>query len=65
MVLATVIFARLGQPMAAHRAAERGKTKEEYLSQQRKWAIGCAIGAAIMIVLATIYNLTIRPTLGY
>jgi len=60
LVAATVVFSILGQPIAAHRAAERGKTKEEYLSTQRKWAIGCVIAGIIMIALATYYNLFIR-----
>jgi hypothetical protein len=50
--------------MAAHRAAECGKTKEEYLAAQRKWAIGCVIGGLVMIAFATYYNLAIRPPLS-
>lgn len=61
LAVITVVFAIVSQPMAAHRAAERGKTKEEYLSAQRKWAIGCVIGGLVMIAFATYYNLAIRP----
>lgn len=64
LAIVTVIFAIVGQPMAAHRAAERGKTKEEYLTAQRKWAIGCVIGGIAMIALATYYNLAVRPPLS-
>ncbi|MDO5117279.1 MAG: viscotoxin-A3 [Eggerthellaceae bacterium] len=63
LLAVTVAFSLIGQPMAAHRAAERGKTKEEYLSAQRKWAIGCVIGGLVMIALATYYNIAIRGTL--
>lgn len=63
LLAVTVAFSLLGQPIAAHRAAEKGKTKEDYLSAQRKWAIGCVIGGIAMIVLATYYNLCIRGAL--
>ena len=64
LIAVTVVFAILSQPMAAHRAAERGKTKSEYLATQRKWAIGCAIGGVLMIAFATYYNLAIRGGLS-
>lgn len=65
MTLVTLVFARLSQPVAAHRAIDSGKmTKEQYIKRQRVWAICCVIAAVVMIILATFYNLQIRPTLG-
>lgn len=57
----TVAFSIVSQPIAAHKAEDRGIARPEYLRRQRFWAIGCAIGAAAMLALATVYNLTIRP----
>ena len=65
LVAVTLVFARLSQPIAAHKAIDSGKmTKEQYLKRQRLWAIGCGILALVMLALATYYNLIIRPTLG-
>ena len=64
LVGVTVGFAIVSQPLAAHRAEERGVDRATYLSRQRKWAVGCAIGGAVMLALATWYNLAVRPTLG-
>lgn len=65
LVVVTLVFARLSQPTAAHRAIDSGKmTKEQYIKRQRIWAVCCVILAVIMIILATYYNLVIRPTLG-
>lgn len=57
----TIAFAVFSQPYALKRALSLGKTKEKYLSNQRKWAIGCIVGAALMLGWATYYNLNIRP----
>lgn len=64
MVGITVAFALIGQPIAAHRAASRGKTKEEYLASQRVWTVVCIVIGLIAIAAATYYNLVIRPTMG-
>ena len=64
LTAATVIFAIVSQPMAAHRAAERGVGKERYLARQRIWAVVCVIVGAVMIVAATYYNIAIRPGMG-
>lgn len=58
----TVIFSIVSQPIAAHRAQDKGQTREQYLKRQRYWAIAMAVLAVIMIGLATYYNLEIRPT---
>lgn len=64
LLAGTVAFAIVGQPLAAHRAERMGISRERYLRRQRYWAVGCAIGGAVMIALATYYNLVIRPTFG-
>ena len=60
----TVAFAIIGQPLAAHRAAQRGAGKDEYLKRQRVWTMVSVIVGLAMIAAATYYNLVIRPTLG-
>ena len=60
----TIFFARTAQGYALERDLARGKSKEQYLKRQKYWAIGCVIFALILIVLATYYNLVIRPTIG-
>lgn len=60
----TIAFAVVGQPFAAHRAERMGVDRATYLRRERGWAIGCVIAGVIMIVLATYYNLVIRPTVG-
>lgn len=62
MVAITVAFSLIGQPLAARRAASRGKTKEEYLKSQRIWAAACIAIAVVALAAATYYNLAIRTT---
>lgn len=64
LALVTIVFARAGQGYACQRALKMGKTKEQYLANQKKWAVAMVILAVAMIVLATYYNLVIRPTVG-
>lgn len=64
LVAVTVGFALVSQPLAAHRAESMGVDRATYLRRERRWAVGCAIGGAAMIALATYYNLAIRPTVG-
>jgi hypothetical protein len=64
MFAVTLAFAIIGQPIAAHRADEKGISRKDYLKRQRVWAIGCLIGGIILIALATYYNLAIRPTIA-
>lgn len=63
LVVGTVVFALLGQPFAAHRAAAKGIEKETYLQRERMWVFISAAIALAMIVLATYYNLVVRPDL--
>lgn len=64
LVAVTVVFSIVSQPMAAHRAAERGVGKEKYLARQRIWAVACVIVGCVMIAAATYYNLVIRAGAG-
>ena len=60
LLFVTLVYARLSQPMAAHRAAEKGKTKERYKKEELWWAIASAVIGAAMIAFATWYNLEIH-----
>lgn len=62
LLVGTVAFSVVCQPLAAHKAAEKGKTKEQYLRNERIWAVVCVIIGILMIIGATYYNLVIRPT---
>lgn len=64
LAFVTVVFARAGQGYACQRALSMGKTKEQYLKSQKKWAIAMILLAVVMIAAATYYNLVIRPTVG-
>ena len=59
----TIAYAILGQPIAAKRAAAKGKTKEQFLKEQRIWAVICVIIGIVFLAVATYYNLQIRPFL--
>lgn len=60
----TLVFARLSQPFAAHRAVARGMSKAEYLRRERIWAVACVAVGLVAIVAAGYYNVVIRPTTG-
>lgn len=62
LLVGTIAFSVVCQPLAAHKAAEKGKTKEQYLKRERIWAVVCVIIGILMIIGATYYNLVIRPT---
>ena len=64
LAFVTIVFARAGQGYACQRALSMGKTKEQYLRSQKKWAVAMVLLAVVMIVAATYYNLVIRPTMG-
>ena len=63
LVGATVVFAIVAQPFAAHRAENMGVSRETYLRRQRIWAVVGAIIAVAIVAFATWYNLDLRPTL--
>ena len=64
LAAATWMFAMVAGPMAAHRAAERGISKETYIRRQKIWAVVCIVIAALMLGFATYYNLAIRGTVA-
>lgn len=55
-----VAFSLISQPIAYHRAAGKGVSKEQYLKHQRIWAAASVVLAALMLGFATYYNLCIR-----
>ena len=55
-----VAFARVGQPLAAHRAENKGVSRETYLKRERRWAVVSAVLAVAALAWATYYNLCIR-----
>lgn len=57
----TIAFAIVAQPLAAHRAEERGVSRAEYLRRQRRWVVISACIAVVFLALATWYNLAWRP----
>ncbi len=61
LVAITVAFSIVSQPIAWHRAAERGVDKQTYLKRQRMWAVVCAVLGAVLIAVATYYNLVFNP----
>ena len=63
LAVATYMFAMVAGPMAAHRAAERGVTKETYIRRQKIWAVVCIIFGALLLAGATYYNLAVRVTI--
>lgn len=60
VLLVSVAFSLVSQPIAAHRAAERGVSRERYLGRQRIWAWASILIACAMLSFATWYNLAFR-----
>ena len=56
-------FSLVSQPIAAHRAADKGVSREEYLKRERIWAIVCVIILIVALAWATYYNLEVRTVL--
>lgn len=63
MIAGMVAFSIVSQPYAAHKAAEKGLSREEYLKRERVWAVVCIVLGVAAVAWATYYNLQIRPTL--
>ncbi|HAM14713.1 MAG TPA: viscotoxin-A3 [Eggerthellaceae bacterium] len=59
----TLGFALVSQPLAAHRAANRGVSREQYLKRERIWAVVCLVIAIAALAWATYYNLEVRTVL--
>ena len=60
LAIATYMYAMVAGPLAAHRAAEMGVSKETYIKRQKIWAWVCAGIAILFLAFATYYNLAIR-----
>ncbi|MGN0301306.1 MAG: hypothetical protein ACI4BI_00325 [Anaerotardibacter sp.] len=60
----SVFYGATAQKNAYIRYLVKGKTKEQWVSAEKKWTIAMVIIAIVALVLATCYNLMIRPTLG-
>ena len=63
LLLGTIAFSLIGQPLAAHRAAAQGLDKPTYLRRQKVWAVVSVVVGLIMIAAATYYNLFLRAGL--
>lgn len=63
LVAATVVFAIVAQPFAAHRAEAMGVDRATYLRRQRAWAVAGAVAAVAVVAFATWYNLDMRPAI--
>ncbi len=63
LVAATVVFAIVAQPFAAHRAEAMGVDRATYLRRQRVWAVAGAVAAVAVVAFATWYNLDVRPAM--
>ena len=63
LVLLHVAFARVGQPLAAHRADSKGVSRETYVKRECIWAVVCIVIALVAVAWATYYNLDIRTVL--
>lgn len=63
LVAATVVFAIVAQPFAAHRAEAMGVDRATYLRRQRAWAVAGAVAAVAVVAFATWYNLDVRPAM--
>ena len=61
MIAVSIVFSIVSQPIAAHRAEDKGISREKYLKQQRIWAVVSFVILVAMIALATYYNLEFRP----
>ena len=60
----TVAFAIVSQPFAAHRAEDKGMTREQYLKRERIWTVVSIVLAIAALAWATYYNLNVRGTVA-
>ena len=63
IIVLTIVFARVSQPFAAHRAENKGVSRETYLKRERIWAVVSIILAIAALAWATYYNLDVRTVL--
>lgn len=60
----TVAFAIVSQPFAAHRAENKGMSREQYLKRERIWSVVSLVLAIAALAWATYYNLNVRGTVA-
>ena len=60
LLVVHIAFARVSQPLAAHKAASKGVSRERYLRRERIWALVSAVLAIAALAWATYYNLNVR-----
>jgi len=63
LLVVHVGFARVSQPLAAHKADNKGVSREVYVRRERIWAIVCIVLAVVAVAWATYYNLDVRTAL--
>lgn len=63
MVVISLVYSRVAQSRALIRALKKGHDVDWYIKRQRIWVVAAVLIDIVGIVLATIYNLTIRPGL--
>ena len=64
LLVVHVVFGILSQPFAWHRADGLGVDKQTYLKREKIWAVAMALVSLTFVVVATYYNLVIRPGVG-
>lgn len=65
-IAVTVAFSLFSQPYALRRVLAMGKTKQQYIRSQRKWAVACVLVGIVMIAFASYYNVFLRAEVrGY
>ena len=62
-IVISIAFSLVSQPIAAHRADEKGVSREQYLRRERIWAVVSIVLAIVALAWATYYNLDIRTAL--
>ena len=62
-IAVSIGFSLVSQPIAAHRAADKGISRETYLKRERIWAVVSVILFIVALAWATYYNLEIRTVL--
>lgn len=62
-IIVSVGFTLISQPIAAHRADDKGISRETYLRRERIWAVVCVLITIAALAWATYYNLDVRTVL--
>lgn len=60
ILVITLAFALVSQPIAAHRAEDNGVSRAAYLKRERMWAVACLIMAVAAVAWASYYNVNLR-----